>query len=163
MKINIKIILILITCFSTNLYSQKLDSIILKNNNPKVENPKIKSLDSVRTKFNNSLNNLSDKGYLVSTNEYNAPNFFYTQNDGKEITLNDYFYKELKKISTKFKAYFKIEIDWNGQINFVKLAGYQGDIRNIDFVTLWKGIKAKPATEFGIPIKTLVTIPIIKN
>ncbi len=163
MKIIIKIILIFITCFSTNLYGQKLDSIILINNNPKVENPKIKSLDSIRKKFNNSLNNLSDKGYLVSTNEYNAPDFFYTQNDGEKISLNDYFYKELKKASTTFKVYFKIEVDWNGQINFVKLADYQGDIRNVDFVTLWKGIKANPATEFSIPIKTLVTIPIVKN
>ncbi|OUS02645.1 hypothetical protein A9Q86_02945 [Flavobacteriales bacterium 33_180_T64] len=163
MRIHYPIILILTILLSTFTYAQKIDSLILKNNIPKIENPNIKHLGSLHKKFNNSLNKLSEKGYLVSTKEYQAPNFYHVQNDGTEISLNDFLYEKLEKSTNSFKAYFKIEVEWNGRINYVKLVGYIGNIDNIDFISLWKNIKANPATEFNIPAKTIVTIPISKN
>lgn len=163
MKTHHSLILILTILVSSFTYSQKIDSLILKNSSPKIENPNIKQLDSLHAKFNNSLNKLSEKGNLVSTEEYQAPHFYYTQNDGTEITLNDYVHEKLENSTNSFKAYFKIEVEWNGKINFVKLVGYIGNINNVDFISLWNNIKANPATEFNIPVKTIVTIPIIKN
>ena len=163
MKITTKILVILITCLSINTYCQKLDSLILKGSTTEVENPKMSSLDSLHTNLNKTLNNLYDKEMSVSTAEYKAPVFFFIDGAGKEVSINEYFYNELKKVSTKFKAYFQIEVDWNGQINFVKLQTYQGNIDKVDFINLWKGINEIPATDFGIPVRTMVTIPIVKN
>ena len=163
MRINYPIIYIIAILLSTNIYAQKLDSLILKKSTPKIENPNIKKLDSLHKKFNIALNELYDKGYTVSTSEYEAPVFYHVQNYGKQKLLNDYLYEQLEETTDSFKAYFKIEVEWNGNINYIKLVGYTGNINNVDFTCLWKNIKANPATEFNIPVKTVVSIPISKN
>ncbi|WP_299229669.1 hypothetical protein [uncultured Psychroserpens sp.] len=163
MRINNLKILILAFLLSASTYAQKIDSLILKNNLPKIENPSIKHLDSLHLKFNKSLNRFLEKEYSVSTNEHQSPSFYHIQNNGIKISLNDYLKEQLKETKNNFKAYFKIEVEWNGRINFIKLVGYTGEIDDVDFVSIWKNIKAKPGIEFSIPAKSIVTIPIYKN
>ena len=163
MRASIRIVLMLMFCLSTGLYSQSLDSIIFRRATLKKENPKIKSLDSLRKKFGQSLIKLTNEGYSVSTDEIEKPILYYTKNDSLEIGLERHIKDKLRGNQNRFKAYFEIEIDWNGEINFIKLKRYKGDIFNVDFVSLWQGVKAYPATEFCIPVKEIVLIPIINN
>ncbi len=163
MRINYPVIYLLAILLSTNIYAQKIDSLIIKNNIPKIENPNSKHLDSLHKKFNKALNNFLEKENTVSTKEYQSPSFYHIQHNGIKIPLNDYLKGQLKETIDNFKAYFKVEVEWNGRINYVKLVGYTGKIDNIDFVSIWKKIKANPATEFNIPSKSIVTIPIYKN
>ncbi|GGF69614.1 hypothetical protein [Wenyingzhuangia marina] len=163
MKTNYLILFLIIISISNNSYSQKLDSLLFENNTPKIENPNTDRLDSISKEFYNKINNLADEGVIMNTKESKSPIFFHVKEDGTKISLIDFFNEQFGKKTNRFRAFFKVEIDWNGQINFVRLVGYIGNIDNIDFTNFWKKIKVHPATEFNIPIKTIVTIPINKN
>ena len=163
MKTTCSTILLLLFSFSTACFAQKIDSLIYKNDIPKIENPNAKRLDSISEKFNIGLNKLTDQGHTVSTNEYIEPIFYYSKADGNRLSLNEFLKEQFEMKSNKFKAFFKVEVEWNGRINFVKLVGYIGDIKNIDFINFWNKIKAEPAKQFDIPTKRIITITVNKN
>ncbi|MEM6721242.1 MAG: hypothetical protein AAF611_18085 [Bacteroidota bacterium] len=163
MKINSIHVLILIFLFPASFYAQELDESILKKSTSYIENPNSKLLDSISKKFDRAITNFYENGYTVSTDEYKAPSFYYIQANGKQKSFNAYVQQYFKGLSNSFRAYFKIEVDWNGAINFIKLEGHTGSIDNIDFINFWKNIKANPATQFKIPIKTVIVAQIIKK
>ncbi|MUU79898.1 hypothetical protein [Winogradskyella endarachnes] len=163
MNPNYLMIILLFFGFSTISFAQRLDSLIYKNDIPKIENPNTKKLDSISERFNKGLNKLTNQGYTVSTNEYVEPVFYHLKADGNRLSFNEYIKEQFEAKSNKFKAFFKIEVEWNGRINYVELVGYIGDIENLDFISFWKKIRAEPAKKFDIQTKRITTITINKN
>jgi hypothetical protein len=108
MKTTCSTILLLLFSFSTICFAQKIDSLIFKNDIPKIENPNTKRLDSISEQFNKGLNKLTDQGHTVSTNEIIEPIFYYLNADGNRISLNEFLKKQFDTKSNKFKAFFKV-------------------------------------------------------
>jgi hypothetical protein len=163
MKITYSTILLLLFSYSTTCFAQKIDSLIYKNDIPKIENPNAKILDSISEQFNKGLNKLTDQGHTVSTNAIIEPIFYCLKADGNRLSFNEFLKEQFETKSNKFKAFFKVEVEWNGRINSVKLVGYIGNIENIDFISFWNKIKAEPAKKFDIQSKRITTITINKN
>lgn len=159
MQIFLTSILLMITGLVTG---QEFEEIIIPFDSTLViPNPFQSELDSLKLRVNDVNSKIEEEGASVYVEQEVLPTFYSITQNGDTLSLNEYLTVSYKGNSvSNFTAYFQIQVDWKGSIQFVGLLRSTGNIDDQFFNELFEGLRAKPGTLWGIPTNQKVTIPI---